>query len=152
MIIDVPKLRPDGEWFEGEESASILDVHDPAFRAAGPVRYRLFVQAVSGQLVVKGSVSVPVEMQCVRCTEFYSTTIAESSFLRTYEISGATETVDVTPDIREDILLQLPHHPVCSVDCKGLCPQCGTNLNKGSCDCRPPADHRWGALDNMKLG
>ncbi len=152
MIIDIPKLRPDGEWFEGEEPASILELNDPGVRAVGPVTYRFYVQSVSKQLVVKGTVQVPVEMQCGRCTEFYSTTITESSFLRAYEISGATETVDVTPDIREDILLQLPHYPVCSADCKGLCPQCGTNLNKGTCNCRPPADHRWGALDNVKLG
>ncbi len=152
MIIDVPKLRPEGEWFEGEEPASILEVSDPAIRAKAPIAYRLHAQAVSGQLIVKGAVRVPVELQCGRCTEFYSTTIEESSFLRAYEISGTTETVDVTPDIREDILLQLPHFPLCSPDCKGLCPQCGINLNEGTCDCRPPADNRWGALDNVKLG
>jgi uncharacterized protein len=152
MIIDVPKLRKEGEWFEGEEPAAILDLHDPSLRLSAPVAYRLHAQAVSGQLIVKGEVRVPLQIQCGRCAEFYSTTVTASSFLRTYEISGTTETVDVTPDIREDILLQLPHFPVCSPDCKGLCPQCGTNLNEGTCDCRPPDDNRWRALDNVKLG
>ena len=153
MIIELPKLRPEGEWFEGEEPVSLLELDgDRAFQLSEPIRYRLFVQAVSGQLVVKGELVLALRIQCARCTEFYSTTLTESSFLRAYEISGTTETVDVTPDIREDILLQLPHFPVCSPDCKGLCAQCGTNLNQGSCNCRPPDDHRWSALDNVKLG
>lgn len=152
MIIDIPKLRPDGEWFEGEEPASILELEgESSLRVVAPVHYRLFVQAVSDRLVVKGTVFVPMEIQCGRCADFFSTTVEESSFLRVYEISGTTETVEVTPDIREDILLKLPHFPVCSPDCKGLCPQCGTNLNHGSCTCRPPDDYRWSALDNVKL-
>lgn len=153
MIIEIPKLRPEGEWFEGEEPASILDLsQESSLHLAAPIHYRLFAQAVSGQLVVKGTLRLLLEIQCVRCAEFFWTTIEESSFLRAYEISEATETMDVTPDIREDILLQLPHFPVCSPDCKGLCPQCGTNWNRGSCSCRPPDDHRWSALDNVKLG
>ncbi|MCS6771228.1 MAG: DUF177 domain-containing protein [Kiritimatiellae bacterium] len=152
MIIDIPKLRPEGEWFEGQESQEILSIHESGFRPCGPVRYRLFAQAVSGQLIVRGSVRAFFELQCVRCTEFYSTTIEEMSFLRTYQLSDASEAVDVTPDLREDILLRLPHHPVCSSACKGLCPYCGANLNLGPCSCKPPGDHRWSALDNVKLG
>lgn len=153
MIIDVQKLRPDGEWFEGDEPASILELDaDPSMRVAEPLHYRFFVQTVSGQLVVNGTVAVTMQIQCGRCADFFSTTVEESSFLRAYEISGSTETVDVTPDIREDILLRLPHFPVCSPNCKGLCPQCGTNLNNGSCNCRPPGDLRWNALDNVRLG
>jgi uncharacterized protein len=153
MIIEIPKLRPEGEWFEGDEPAEVLDLAaDPTVRVSEPIHYSLFVQAVSGQLVVKGELRLPLQVQCGRCTEFFSTIIAESSFLRAYDIPGAVETVDVTPDMREDILLQMPHYPVCSTDCKGLCPQCGTNLNKGSCSCKPPGDNRWSALDNVKLG
>lgn len=152
MIIDIPKLRPDGEWFEGDEPPAILEVDgDPSLQISEPVHYELFVQPVSGQIVVKGTLRLPVRLQCGRCADFFSTTVEENSFLRAYEISGATETLDVTPDIREDILLQVPHFPVCSPDCKGLCPQCGTNLNHGRCGCRPPDDYRWSALENVKL-
>jgi uncharacterized protein len=37
--------------------------------------------------------------------------------------------------LREQILLALPMKALCTVDCKGLCPTCGTNLNSGSCAC-----------------
>lgn len=152
MIIDIPKLRPEGEWFDGDEPAEILDLHDPGIQAGEPIHYHLFAQKVSGQLVVRGTVRMAIALQCVRCTEFYSTTIEELAFLRAYQISDATETVDVTPDIRDDILLRLPHHPVCSPECKGLCPRCGQNLNVGRCACRPPEEQsRWAALDNVKF-
>lgn len=152
MIIDIPKLREEGEWFEGDEPASVLELEgDPSVRTAGDVHYRLFVQPVSGKLVVKGDLAVPLSIVCGRCAEFFSTTLADSSFLRAYEISGGVETVDVTPDIREDILLSLPTFPLCSSDCRGLCPQCGKNLNQGNCKCRPPEGRRWGALDGLKL-
>lgn len=153
MIIDIPKLRPDGEWFEGDEPSAMLDLAgDRAIRIERPIHYRFFVQPVSGKLVVKGELSLPVDLECGRCADFFSTILGVSSFLRAYDISGAVETVDVTPDIREDILLQLPTFPVCKADCRGLCPQCGCNLNHGRCSCRPPESNRWGALDGLSLG
>jgi uncharacterized protein len=152
MIIEIPKLRDEGEWFRGEEPAAILDLQEPSILFSEPVGYHLHARVVSGQLIVKGEVRVRVRIQCGRCAEFYSTIIREPAFLRVYEITGTTETVDVGPDIREDILLRLPNFPLCSPDCKGLCPQCGANLNEGTCDCRPPVDNRWGALDKLKLG
>ena len=152
MIIDVPKIREEGEWLEGDEPSAILELEgDKSIRLLGPIHYRFFAQPVSGKMVVKGDFALPVEIECGRCTEFYSTTLADSSFLRAYEISGGVETVDVTPDIREDVLLQLPTFPVCSPACKGLCPQCGQNWNQGPCTCRPPEGNLWGALDGLKL-
>lgn len=153
MIIEVPKIRPDGEWCEGDEPYSLLDLEgERAIRLSRPIHYKFWVQPVSDKLVVKGDLALPVELECGRCADFYSTILAVSSFLRAYDISGAVETVDVTPDIREDILLQLPTFPVCRPDCKGLCPQCGHNLNRGKCSCRPPEAKRWGALDGLSLG
>jgi uncharacterized protein len=52
--------------------------------------------------------------------------------------------------LREQILLALPMRLVCSDACKGLCPQCGGNLNVETCSCAPPADPRWQALNGLK--
>jgi uncharacterized protein len=49
------------------------------------------------------------------------------------------ETIDLGELVREQVYLALPMKPLCSEACKGLCPQCGTNLNRGTCDCR----HEW---------
>jgi uncharacterized protein len=49
------------------------------------------------------------------------------------------QTLDLAEMVREQFYLALPMRPLCREDCKGLCPQCGTNLNQGACAC----DVRW---------
>jgi uncharacterized protein len=43
--------------------------------------------------------------------------------------------IDLTPIMREEAILAIPMRVLCSPDCKGLCPECGQNLNEGTCDC-----------------
>jgi uncharacterized protein len=53
--------------------------------------------------------------------------------------------------LREQLLLAVPMRAVCREDCKGLCLQCGGDLNAGGCQCPPPqADPRWSALKDLK--
>jgi uncharacterized protein len=53
--------------------------------------------------------------------------------------------------LREQVLLASPVKLVCRDDCKGLCPQCGTNLNNATCNCQQPSgDPRWAALSELK--
>ena len=53
--------------------------------------------------------------------------------------------------VREQVLLALPLKLICREDCKGLCPQCGTNLNEGACSCTSPNhDLRWSALKEIR--
>lgn len=60
---------------------------------------------------------------------------------------GANEhEVSLHPFIHENLVVSIPMLILCSEDCKGLCPQCGQNLNRGECGCRPAADPRWDAL------
>lgn len=62
------------------------------------------------------------------------------------------KTIDLDPILREQILLALPMHVVCNDDCKGLCAQCGQNLNEAKCGCDPkPVDPRLAALKDIKL-
>ena len=61
----------------------------------------------------------------------------------------ATE-IDVTPAVREEMLLAAPQFVVCRDDCKGLCPQCGKDLNAGPCGCAPVTEARWQPLKALK--
>ena len=61
----------------------------------------------------------------------------------------ATE-IDVTPAVREELMLAAPRYLVCRDDCKGLCPQCGKDLNAGPCGCAPATDARWQPLKALK--
>jgi uncharacterized protein len=56
------------------------------------------------------------------------------------------EEIDLTPLFRDQVVLAVPYAPLCSEDCKGLCPQCGADRNLETCDCKPPVDPRWAGL------
>ena len=61
------------------------------------------------------------------------------------------KTIDLAPALREQILLAVPPSPLCDEACKGLCPQCGKDLNQGDCGCeRTSIDPRWAALERLK--
>jgi uncharacterized protein len=153
MKIMVARIPEEGTTFEGSDPGTIMDLEgDPFVRVEGDVQYALYVQRVSHELIVRGALSVPLGLQCTRCAEFFSTTVADSDFLRAYPASEETDSVDITPDMREDLLLIIPTFPVCSEGCKGLCDQCGADLNAGSCGCgSTDGPGPWAALDDLDL-
>jgi uncharacterized metal-binding protein YceD (DUF177 family) len=153
MIIEIPKISAEGSQYTGEENPSILELdNDRLIHVEGPIYYDFFAQIVSHELIVQGGLTVKIACQCSKCAEFFSTTLKDLSFLRAYEITEGLDSVDVTEDIREELLLNFPAFPVCSDDCKGLCPQCGKNLNEGNCNCQPPSgSDGWSALNDLKL-
>jgi len=153
MKIMVARIPVEGSHLDGADPGSIMELDGDVFvEVEGDVRYGLHAQRVSEELVVRGTLSVGLGLACARCSEKFSTTIADSDFLRAYPVSKDTDSVDITVDMREELLLRIPDFPVCSDGCKGLCAQCGANLNKGSCDCgageRP---NPWSALDKLDL-
>lgn len=154
MIIEVSKVSPEGSRYEGEEPSSILDLDkDPLMKPEGPVCCDFHVEKVGHELIVSGRISVKMSVECSKCAGFFSTTMTDSSFLRAYAVPEGTQTVDLTEDIREDILVNLEPFPLCSPTCKGLCPQCGRNLNEGPCTCKPASGKpgNWSELDKLKL-
>lgn len=153
MIINVARIPEQGLKFHEEEPGEILELGEAdEFRAAGPVSCDLYAQVVDEILIVRGKLSVPLEAHCARCTQIFSTTVIDSGFLRDFPGIQGTEEVDITGEIREAIMLSLPHFPLCDEDCKGLCPRCGKDLNGGPCGCRKnEAGGSWGALNNLKL-
>jgi uncharacterized protein len=61
------------------------------------------------------------------------------------------EGLELEDALREQVLLAVPLKAVCRPECKGLCPQCGQNLNEGSCSCHEKQeDPRWHALRDLK--
>lgn len=61
------------------------------------------------------------------------------------------EKIDLEPLFREQFVLAIPFAPLCSETCKGLCSQCGIDLNTGTCSCEKPIDPRLAALKGLKL-
>ncbi|MBI2441504.1 MAG: DUF177 domain-containing protein [Lentisphaerae bacterium] len=153
MKIESGQVRKRPERFTGQEPSTILDLDlDPLVRAAGAVRYSLTAQRFADELLVCGVLEVEISSRCARCGESVSQTIQDGTFMRSYPLTAANESIDLTPDIREAILLALPMSFLCSAQCRGLCPDCGANLNKAPCKCgRPGKSAAWGALDQLKF-
>lgn len=153
MIIHLPTIPESGLQFSAEEPGEILELREgDEFCAIGPVQCDLYAQVVDGLLIVRGTLSVPLAVSCARCTQIFSTTLTDSSFLRDLPVVAGIEEVDLTEDIREALLLSLPHFPLCREGCKGLCARCGEDLNGGSCPCRGmETGGAWSALNQLKL-
>lgn len=152
MIIDLHRLAPDGETFEGEEPVQVWALeHDADVRAEHPIRYRVHVFLVSGELIAKGRLESDVSFRCSRCGEFGLQHVVEPGFECAREVDSATQYVDLTGEIRETMILAFPGYPLCREDCKGLCTKCGKNQNEGACGCSAPEDRRWDALSKLSL-
>jgi len=154
MIVEILKVPEEGRRYVGTESPEILDLRpeDQIRSASQPIDYELFVEVLSADLIVRGVVSATVGLVCSRCAEIFSTFVSDSAFLRAYEIEPDQEAVDITPDLRDAILLHAPSFPLCSEDCAGLCPQCGVNRNREECSCRgDETDLRWNSLDTLRF-
>lgn len=68
----------------------------------------------------------------------------------TYPVPPDATVVDLRPAVREELLLAVPEYLLCRDDCRGLCPQCGKDLNTGPCGCGRATDPRWQALADLK--
>jgi len=151
MIIDVNRVPPEGSDYTGEEPASILDVGSVAeVQFRGGLCYKLRAIVVSLELMVKGELAIDASFRCSRCGEIFSHRVCEPAFECVRDILNVNESVDLTPDIRESMVLALPSYPVCSPDCRGLCSHCGANLNKRSCACKVQEETGWVVLDGLK--
>ena len=153
MNIHPSRIPPHGRAFAGEDPAAILDLGDETLvRPAAPVTYDLLVRFVSGRLIVTGKVSTTVECHCSRCGVLFTVPVEEPRFERDMEVHDIHQSVDLTPDLREATILRFPAYPVCQETCRGLCGQCGADLNMTACDCTPPDDDmRWGTLDGLEV-
>jgi len=128
------------------------------------------ITLTSGTVFIKGSFSALIDICCSRCLERASLPIG-SDFSYTL-IPAKAETredleltpeelevsfyqgdfIDIAPIICEQIILQMPMKALCSEECRGLCPNCGTNLNTSSCDCHlKVVDDRMAALKNFRV-
>jgi uncharacterized protein len=99
---------------------------------------------------VRGTLAVVVDLQCVRCLvpverqlgieldeRFQLPPIDEKDKGEIYPIE-ADHHIDLAPVLREAVIVSTPMRVLCRVNCAGLCPTCGQDLNDGPCDC--PAD------------
>ena len=121
------------------------------------VRGHLLLTRTNRGALAKGQFSTKFETECVRCLEPFDLTLTVP-LEEMFSFSPATDPIycidegwlDLRLPLREQIMLALPMHSLCRPDCKGLCPNCGHNLNEGPCTCSTDdIDPRLAALKKL---
>ncbi|MDX9980265.1 MAG: DUF177 domain-containing protein [Lentisphaeria bacterium] len=149
----VQDLPDEGIAVEGEVPFAALDIAgDELTSYPRPLRFGLRVSPLADGILVRGWLRGEVVMTCDRCLAPVTLEVADEEVCHHLEHVVGKE-IDLTEDLREDILLAFPQSCLCQDECLGLCPECGANLNEGPCPCAPPGaeDNPWSALDNLGL-
>jgi len=108
---------------KGELPAEILGLNDASVRAAQPIQAELLVQKEEGSYLVTGWAQIPLSLLCGRCAEWFPLPI-RARVEHLFEVPQPNS-IDLTPLIREDILLELPLNAVCRLGADGRCPVTG---------------------------
>jgi uncharacterized protein len=145
MKIHLKQIPAHGLHLEGEEDCPIPDLQSDELRCVGPLEYKLDLGISGGSLWVNGSLRQAVELQCVSCLEKFVHTVQVPGFNVHRSLSGP-ETIDLSPFVREDILLNLPPHPHCDRDGSRVCKAAHPEAVEE--DKRKPD---WSALDKLNL-
>jgi uncharacterized protein len=92
-----------------------------------------FITKADQEMVVQAKIQCVLRLCCARCLDAFDWPLDASAMLN-YQVAP-TDVVDITEDIRQEIIVAYPMIPICQPDCKGLCGRCGQNLNQGACGC-----------------
>ena len=132
----------------------------------GPVTGELTVENVGSLLLVRGRLQVTLQMACVRCLREGEQSL-EIETEEEFAAEGASAEVltvdreepersaisdfvlDAREFVRQQVVANAPMSFLCQPECRGICSECGKDLNEGPCDCQPAPDPRWAALKSL---
>lgn len=134
MKIDVRRIPAQGLMLEEELAPGQLDLDTDIIKFPEPIRIRAEVARITNTVTVNLSLEAHMYVSCGRCLEEYKTQIKRNLKLN-YPVDEPAQSIDLDPDIREELVLDCPLKPLCKPDCKGICAKCGGNLNEGNCKC-----------------
>jgi uncharacterized protein len=155
LSVNLRHLETHEIHLEGELAAAELDfgLRDEMIRAEQPLRYDLTVEKMPDALLVTGSLELVLDCQCVRCLKPFAQRLVLEDWTCHLPLSGEekvavnNDCADLTPFVREDMLLEFPQHPLCKPDCGGL--KKGQAQKTGGKD--KSASSAWAELDKLKL-
>jgi uncharacterized protein len=136
-----------------------------------PTVLNLEIEPVGAAHMVKGSFDYKVQVPCSRClvdVSYDGTASFYSEYRPASEKPENVEEIEVTDEnvhliyyedetlrldelVGAQMFLEVPAKPLCNDSCKGLCSQCGTNLNESECQCSKEADPRWTPLASLSI-
>lgn len=157
LKVNLRLLEKESIRLDGDVPASELvpDFKDELMRLSHPVEYELVVERQSDSLWVTGTLRTHVDCECARCLKAFVLPVHVDPFSLLAPLEGDEalpvdgDFADLTPAVREDILLALPTNPLCRPDCRGLKPQGQPRELQVREQAEP--NTAWSALDNLKL-
>jgi DUF177 domain-containing protein len=146
-----------------------LNPVDERVRLVAPAAVNGKVRLSRQEVFVNGNLETRAQVECDRCLQPVELPVRIDFRLEyitgpDYQASGAAElteaemsvsvfdgeAIDVDEIVKEQILLAVPTRMLCREDCKGICPECGTDRNTGDCSCfTNDIDPRWAALKDL---
>jgi uncharacterized protein len=155
-FVDLKDLAHEKISFQASFEPGVVDFAPDNIRQVAPLDWAAAAERAGAEIRIHGTLTTSVECPCSRCLEPARTQINKPFDLffreRDEEMFDEDEEVELNEEetrtafftgtklaigdiLREQVLLALPMKVLCRVDCKGLCPTCGTNLNIGVCSC-----------------
>lgn len=131
---------------------------------SSPLEVRLEAQHAGPDVVVRGRIRGTFAQECRRCLEPVEVEVDEE-LGRLYRAGEDLEEdesedmlplpraaeLDLTDPVRQQVVVAVPRYVYCRAECRGLCPQCGTNLNESACECTTDEmDERWAPLRQLQ--
>lgn len=153
------KINPrESESFFIQEDLDAATRENLGFKFLEPVELEALVENTGDEFELRGRVKTSVELMCGRCLREFAChvdtpilfTMVEGLHAEGDALSFEGDWADISPRIAEAIYMAVPMVPLCSENCRGLCPVCGTDLNLHTCTCNPvDLDPRWEKLKNL---
>lgn len=164
LSIDIRSLESHAAAVDGALSSSDAVWEEDDARPRDGVRVTGRLSRAGGdRYYFSGRISGTLEAPCRRCLKPATHEVREEVHLLFAETGaeGADDPdvfvvpphareLDLRPAVREQWLLAAPSFVQCSEQCRGLCTQCGADLNDGPCGCPPLPDSRWDALRALR--
>jgi len=128
LTVNLRHLEAHELSLKGELSVEELDIdtRDEIIQVNRPLSYEIQVQKMEDGLLVQGQLRLTLDCECVRCLKSFRFDLNINEWAAHVPLQGddavkvINDCVDLTPLVREDILLEFPQHPLCDPDCRGL--------------------------------
>jgi uncharacterized protein len=159
LKVNIRHLEGGEVTLEGELSpaGADLDCPDELVHARQPVRYELTAQKTGHDVLAQGRLRTVLDCECARCLKPFQQTVELTDWTTLIPLEGAEKAeikddcVDLTPYIREDILLSFPQHPLCEADCAGLPNRAENTAKKKKSGSQTPVSSVWSELNKLKF-
>jgi uncharacterized protein len=158
LIVNLRALTKQSLVLEGELTPAELDLglRDDMIQIRQPVQYDLEVELLDDALLVRGRLQAALECECVRCLKQFTRDLTLDPVTLHLPLAGEeavsvdNDNVDLTPWLREDMLLEFPQHPLCKTDCDGLKKIEKNQIRKTGGKSETSAS-AWAELNKLKL-